>query len=141
MLPAELRRAQVTIDGETTLGGLTLDAVEQIEKLAPFGQANRRPVLCASAVVLAAPPRVIGAGGKHLAMQLRQHGASIRGVAFGAAEWLPHLPAPGQPFHVAFKPKINEFRGRRTAEIELIDWRPEGIEVGRELPQPVAAAT
>ena len=140
-LPVELRRAQVTIDGETTLGGLTLDAVEQIEKLAPFGQANRRPVLCASAVVLAGPPRVIGAGGKHLSMQLRQHGASIRGVAFGAAEWLPHLPAPGQPFHVAFKPKINEFRGRRTAEIEVIDWRPDGIEVGRDLPQPAAAAT
>ncbi|MFM8985613.1 MAG: single-stranded-DNA-specific exonuclease RecJ, partial [Planctomycetia bacterium] len=48
-LPVALRRAQVTIDGETSLGGLTLDAVEQVERLAPFGQANRRPVLCASA--------------------------------------------------------------------------------------------
>ena len=139
-LPAELRRAQITLDGETTLGGLTLDSVEQLEKLAPFGQANRRPVLCASAVTLAEPPRVIGAGGKHLAMQFRQHGAKIRGVAFGAAEWLPHLPAPGQPFHVAFKPKINEFRGRRTAEIEVLDWRPDGIDIGVDLPEPEPAA-
>ncbi len=140
-LPAELRRAQVTIDGETTLGGLTLEAVEQLERLAPFGQANRRPVLCASAVTLAEPPRVIGAGGKHLAMQFRQHGAKVRGVAFGAAEWLPHLPPPGQPFHVAFKPKINEFRGRRTAEMEVVDWRPDGIDVGVDLLEPVAATT
>ena len=140
-LPADLRRAQVAIDGETSLGGLTLDAVEQLERLAPFGQANRRPILCASAVTLAEPPRTIGAGGKHLAMQFVQHGRKVRGVAFGAAEWLPHLPAAGQPFHVAFKPKINEYRGRRTAEMEVIDWRPDGIDVGIDLPEPAAAAS
>jgi len=58
----------------------------------------------------------------------------VRAIAFGAAEWLPHLPQPGQPFDVAFKPKINEFRGRRTAEMELLDWRPEGIEAGAHIP-------
>ena len=132
-MPAALRLAQLSIDGEATLAGLTLDAVEQVEKLAPFGQANRRPVLCASAVQLAEPPRVIGGGGRHLAMNLVQHGARVRGVAFGGAEWLEHLPPPGQPFHVAFKPKINEFRGRRSAEMEVIDWRPDGIDVTVEL--------
>jgi single-stranded-DNA-specific exonuclease len=49
-MPPELRRAQLSLDGETTLAGLTLHAVEQIEQLAPFGQGNRRPVLCASGV-------------------------------------------------------------------------------------------
>jgi len=140
-MPASLRRAQLSLDGETTLAGLSLHAVEQIEQLAPFGQGNRRPMLCASEVVLAESPRTIGGGGRHLSMRLVQHGAEIRGVAFGGADWLPHLPAPGEPFHVAFKPKINEFRGRRTAEMEVIDWRPAGIEIATELPQPAAAAT
>ena len=135
-MPAGLRRAQITLDGETTLAGLTLDTVSQLERLAPFGQGNRRPVLCASGVQLTEPPRAMGGGGRHIAMNLVQHGARLRGVAFGGAEWLPHLPSPGQPFHVAFKPKINEFRGRRTAEMEIIDWRPEGIDVGVELPLP-----
>jgi single-stranded-DNA-specific exonuclease len=138
-LPAELRRAQIAIDGETTLAGLSLDAVEKLEQLAPFGEGNRRPVFCASGVTLAEPPRAMGQAGKHLQLKLEQHGARIRGVAFGGAEWLPHLPAPGQPFHVAFKPKINEFRGRRTAEIELVDWRPDGIPVGVDLPDLAAA--
>jgi single-stranded-DNA-specific exonuclease len=133
MSPA-LRQAQITIDGEATLAGLTLDTVEQMEKLAPFGQSNRRPVLCASGVQLAEPPRTIGGGARHLSMSLVQHGARVRGVAFGGAEWLEQLPAPGQPFHVAFKPKINEFRGRRTAEMEIIDWRPDGIDVAFDLP-------
>ncbi len=133
-LPVDLRRAQLSIDGETSLAGVTLDAVEQLERLAPFGQGNRRPVLCASGVTLAEPPRVIGSGGRHLSLQVSQYGAKVRGVAFGAAEWLPHLPTPGQPFHVAFKPKINEFRGRRTAEMEVVDWRPDGIDVSHDLP-------
>jgi single-stranded-DNA-specific exonuclease len=140
-LPAALRRAEITLDGETTLAALTLEAVEQLERLAPFGQGNRRPVLCASRVALAEPARTMGGGNRHLALRLVQHGAKIRGVAFGGAEWLAHLPPPGQPFHVAFKPKINEFRGRRTAEMEIVDWRPDGVDVGQELPQfaPVAA--
>jgi single-stranded-DNA-specific exonuclease len=139
-MPEQLRRAQITIDGETSLGALTRDTVEQLEKLAPFGEGNRRPVLCASGVTLAEPARTMGQSGKHLQLQLRQHAAKIRGVAFGAGEWLPHLPTPGQPFHIAFRPKINEFRGRRTAEIELIDWRPDGIDVSIDLPEFAASA-
>ena len=137
-MPEELRQAQVTIDGEATIASLTLDTCGQIEKLAPFGQANRRPVLCASAVHLAEPARAMGGGGRHLSMTLIQHGVKIRAVAWGGAEWLPHLPPPGQPFHVAFKPKINEFRGRRTAEMEVVDWRPDGIDITLDLPSPVA---
>ncbi len=139
-LPAALRRPGLRIDGETTLAALTLDTAAELDRLAPFGQGNRRPVLCASEVHLAEPPRLMGGGGRHIAMTLVQHAARIRGVAFGGADWLPHLPAVGSPFHVAFKPKVNEFRGRRTAEVELVDWRPAGIDIGIDLPDPVAAA-
>jgi single-stranded-DNA-specific exonuclease len=139
-MPESLRRAQLTLDGETSLAALTLDTVEQLERLAPFGEGNRRPLLCASGVTLAEPARTIGQSGKTLQLQLRQHGAKIRGVAFGGGDWLPHLPAPGQPFHVAFRPKINEYRGRRSAEVEVVDWRPDGVDVSVDLPAFATAA-
>lgn len=139
-MPAALRLPQITLDGETTLAGLTLDTVAQLERLAPFGQGNRRPIFCASSVRLAEPPRTIGSGARHISVNLVQHGVKVRGVAFGGADWLPHLPPPGQPFHVAFKPKINEFRGRRTAEMEIVDWRPDGVDVGVVLPSPATTA-
>ncbi len=69
-----------------------------------------------------------------MSVKLVQNGVQIRAVAFGGAEWIQHLPPPGEPFNIAFKPKINEFRGRRTAEIELLDWRPNGIDVSVDLP-------
>jgi single-stranded-DNA-specific exonuclease len=137
-MPASLRKAQLTLDGETSLVALTLDTVEQLERLAPFGEGNRRPTLCASGVTLAEPARTIGQSGKTLQLRLVQHGAAIRGVAFGGGEWLPHLPAPGEPFHVAFRPKINEYRGRRSAEVEVVDWRPAGVDVSTDLPALVA---
>jgi single-stranded-DNA-specific exonuclease len=140
-MPNKLRRAQLSIDGETTLAGVTLNAIEQIERLAPFGQGNRRPVLCASRVTLVAPPRAMGEGDRHLSFQLSQHGTKIRGVAWGSSEWLPHLPRPGQPFHIAFKPKINVHGGFRKAEVEVIDWRPDGVDVGIDLPELVTAAS
>ena len=41
-MPASLRLPQITLDGEATLAGLTLDTVQQLERLAPFGQGIRR---------------------------------------------------------------------------------------------------
>ncbi len=61
----EQRVAELWIDGETALASLTLSAVEQIERLAPFGQGNHRPLLCASNLRLAEPPKRIG-NGRHL---------------------------------------------------------------------------
>lgn len=72
-------------------------------------------------------------------MTLVQHGREDPRRGLGAAEWLPHLPAPGQTFHVAFRPKINEFRGRRTAEMEIVDWRPDGPDITKELPPLIAS--
>jgi len=138
-LPASLRVPGLRIDGETALAALTLDTATELDRLAPFGQGNRRPLLCASAVHLAEVPRPMGAGGRHISMTLVQHATRIRGVAFGGAEWLPHLPSPGTPFHVAFRPKVNEFRGRRTAEVEVVDWRPAGVAIDADLPEPAAA--
>ncbi len=139
-MPKELRQAQIQLDGETTIAGVTLQSIGELERLAPFGQGNRRPLLCASGVTCAEPPRTMGNGDKHMSVTLLQNGVRIRAVAFGGAEWIPHLPPPGEPFHIAFKPKINEFRGRRTAELELLDWRPDGIDVSVDLP-PMADAT
>ena len=47
----------IDVEGEAPFSQLTLQTVRQIEQLAPFGQANPRPILCATQVEFAAPPK------------------------------------------------------------------------------------
>jgi len=115
--------AQLLIDAEAPLSAFTMEVVGQIEQLAPFGHGNARPVLCASGVTLAHTPRLMGEGGRHLAVKLSQHETTLRAVAFGREDWAEGLSAANGPLDVAFRPVINSFRGRRSVELHLVDWR------------------
>lgn len=117
--------SEIHFDVEATLDQLDMGTIVQIEKLAPFGMGNARPMFCALDVRISEPPKVIGASGKTLSLQLSQYGKNIRGVAFGQAEeWLPRLEKIDSTIDIAFRPVINEFRGFRKVEIQLADWRP-----------------
>ncbi len=117
------RTAELQIDAEASLQMLTRQTVEQIESLAPFGHGNSRPVLCASNVRLAGEPKKIGATGRHLSMMFDQHGVKIRAVAFGGGDWHEELSRIDGPLSIAFRPVLNNFRGRTSVEIHLDDWR------------------
>ncbi len=122
----EDRTAELWIDSESPFSSLSLATVEQIEQLAPFGHGNTRPLLAATGVTLAEPPKRIGGGGRHLSLRLVQHGVRIRGVAFGGGDWADELTAAAGPISVAFRPVINDFKGRRTVELHMVDWRSDG---------------
>jgi single-stranded-DNA-specific exonuclease len=123
----EDRTPEVRIDAETTFSQMTLNTMQQIEQLAPFGQSNPRPVLCASGVALASPPKRMGGGDRHLTVRLQQHGVAIRAVAFGRGEAADELARLDGLLDVAFRPVINEYRGRRSVEMHLVDWRASQI--------------
>lgn len=131
---AEDRTAELWIDSESPFSSLTLATVEQIEQLAPFGHGNTRPLLSATSVTLGEPPKKIGGGGRHLSLRLVQHGVRLRGVAFGGGDWADDLAAASGPISLAFRPVINDFKGRRTVELHVVDWRADAAE-------PVAAAS
>jgi single-stranded-DNA-specific exonuclease len=118
------RVAELWIDAEAPFSAFTLQIVDQIERLAPFGQGNNRPLLCAHGVVLREPPKRIGGGGRHLALSLEQHGVKLRGVAFGGGDWEADLVAQTGPLAIAFRPVINDFRGHRRVELHVADWQP-----------------
>ena len=104
------------------LGGRTLGAIEQIERLEPFGQGNRRPLFCSSQIEIH-DARTIGSGNKHLAVQVAQHGLRMRGVAFGRGHWADELQQLCEPIALAFRPVINTFRGQRNVELQIEDWK------------------
>ena len=122
-ISSEERVAELFVDAETPLSALTHQAVRQIESLAPFGHGNERPMLCTTDVRLTEPPRRMGTTGRHLSLRLEQHGVALRAVAFGGGDWEQDLAEANGPLAVAFKPVINNFRGRQSVEMQLADWR------------------
>jgi single-stranded-DNA-specific exonuclease len=124
-IPPELRSAELHIDVETPLAALTLNTVRQIEQMAPFGSGNTRPLLCTTSVHLAAPPKRMGDGDRHLLLNLSQHNVRLRAVAFGGGDWHDELAkhAGNGGVSIAFRPTINVFRGQQSVELELADWQ------------------
>ena len=112
------------IDAEAPLPSLTLRTVKQLEEMSPFGQENRRPVLCARSVQLGNEPKRMGRGEKHLTVLLQQQDVQLRAVAFNQGEWADQLQALDGAFDVAYRPVLNEFNGRRNVELQIVDWKP-----------------
>ncbi len=80
------------------------------------------------------PRSRVGLAWEPLLIQARSASKGIRDACTSRAEhyWLRPLCRTS---------KINEFRGHRTTEMEIIDWRPEGIDLGVELPLPAITSS
>jgi single-stranded-DNA-specific exonuclease len=124
-IETQARTAELVIDAEAPFGQLNMATLGAIDRLAPFGQGNPRPLLCATDVRLVEPARRMGGGDRHLSAKLAQHGVELRAVAFGQGDWVEELNQLQSPFDVAYRPVINEFRGRRSVELQLVDWRAD----------------
>ncbi len=110
------------IDAACDLGDLTIDLVHQLDRMAPFGRANDAPVLCVRDVQVAQPPRRVGQNGAHLKFTVSHANRYTGAIAFGMGDLAGDLSA-GAAIDVAFEPKINEWQGRRTAEMVVKDVR------------------
>ncbi|MCB9897075.1 MAG: single-stranded-DNA-specific exonuclease RecJ [Planctomycetes bacterium] len=109
-------------EGELPLAAVTPRLLDQLERLEPFGEANRPPVLgCMGIDVLEA--RRMGGDGLHLAMQLSQGGEPLRAVAFDRGSLADAL-RPADRIDALFRPRWNRYRGRAQVELEIVDLRP-----------------
>jgi single-stranded-DNA-specific exonuclease len=119
--------AQLQIDAETTLKQMNLNTVSMMEKLAPFGAGNPRPVLVASNVELTEAAKAMGAGDRHMTARFTQFGSVMRAVAFGQSDWIESMNSHKGQFDIAFRPNINEYNGMKSVQLQLLDWRVSRI--------------
>jgi single-stranded-DNA-specific exonuclease len=138
-MSAASRVAELRIDAEVPFSALTSSAVADLERLAPFGNSNPRPLLCTSEVTLSEPPKVVGGGQRHLSLRLVQHGVQFKAIAFGGGEWAGELSETEGPISVAFRPFVNHFRGRKSVELQVCDWQPAAA-ARKGQPEPTSAA-
>ena len=124
ILSPEMQTAELLIDAEYPFSVFTSQTVSQIERMAPFGSENRRPIFCTTKVYLDEAPKTMGADNRHFTANFRQENISFRSVAFGQGHWVGEMiPHGGGPFDIAFHVVINTFAGRNKVELQLLDWR------------------
>ena len=109
----------VTPDIVADLQEITYTNAIEIDKIGPFGIGNRMPVIQIMGVRLD-DVQSMGKGGSHLSLKLGSSKRRVRCVWWGFGE-VAHKLSRGMMIDVVGKIKINEFRGQRTAELDLID--------------------
>ena len=100
---------------------LTIRGIESLNQLEPTGNGCPKPVLMMKKMTVERI-QIVG-GGKHMRLRLRGGRNAINAIYFSAS---PETAAicQGDVVDVAFNPQINEFRGERSVQMNILDIRP-----------------
>lgn len=110
------------IDGYLPLADLTLDLVEDLEQLAPFGPGNPPPTLASRNLALRSSTE-LGRTGEHLRLLVEDEaGVSQRVIWWRGAG----SPLPQGPFDLAYTVRASDYRGQRRVKVEWIEARERG---------------
>ncbi len=113
-------RCALEIDCQVEPRQLTLANVEALDQLEPCGAGCPRPVFLMSGLVVDQMSEV--GGGRHLRLRLRRGGHCI-GAIFFSTTILRAGIGLGDQVEVAFTPQVNEFRGTRSVQLNVVDIR------------------
>ncbi len=100
---------------------LTIRGIDALQALEPCGNGCPKPVLVLENVII---DRIslIG-GGRHMRLRLRQGHHMLGAIYFSTTPQSASIE-PGDVVDVAFQPQVNEFRGERSVQLNIMDIRP-----------------
>ena len=108
------------IDALAVLRQFSLDTVNQIERLGPFGQGNPKPVFATMGVRLAGAPRRVGSKRDHLQFAVTDRTGTIRCVGFRMGHLEKKL-IDSESFNIAYEAQINSYNGNHSVEFITAD--------------------
>lgn len=110
-------------------GRVTLQEVEELRALEPYGAGNSRPLFCLQGATLDRAQNV--GQNRHLKVRLSKGSAQFDGIFFSATAERCGCRA-GSRVDAAFYLQVNEFRGSRTVQLQIVDIRPSLCGSARE---------
>ena len=117
-------RTVIDIDCAVTPELLTVRGIDALSKLEPCGNGCPKPVLMMDKMTI---ERISAVGnGRHLRLRLRSGHHSINAIFFSATAESASVE-PGDVVDVVFHPQVNEFRGERTVQMNILDIRPSCV--------------
>ena len=123
----------VDVDAEVEhCGLLSVEQVDGLSVLEPFGAGNPKPVFLLRSVSVQSCGDV--GNGRHLKLRVRRDGAVLDAIFFGVNSAAAGV-SPGDRLDLLFTLQVNEFRGNRTVQLQLCDLRhaPARVQLERDL--------
>ena len=108
---------------------VTLEELEALSVLEPYGSGNARPLFCLLGATLLRTQNV--GQNRHLKLRLGKGCAQFDGIFFSTVAERCGCTV-GDRVDAAFYLQINEFRGSRTVQLQMVDIRPSLYASGRE---------
>ncbi len=114
-------RTSLDIDCAVPPEMLSLGSIESLSALEPCGHGCPKPVLMMKKLTI---ERISPVGsGRHLRLRLRSGRYILNAIYFSATMESASI-AQGDLVDVAFTPQINEFRGEKLVQMNVLDIRP-----------------
>ena len=109
------------LDVELGLLEITVDRLQEMERLKPMGQGNPAVQCVARNLTQARPLQRLGTEKQHVKLWVTDGRATHEAVWWGAGN---EAALPIGRFDLAFAPQINEYNGCRSVQLRVLDWRP-----------------
>jgi single-stranded-DNA-specific exonuclease len=113
-------KPSLRLDAEVGLDEMTFERLAELDKLKPHGQGNPATQFCARNVSHAKPVLRIGAEKQHVKMRVTDGTMTHEAVWWNGGD----KSLPVGKFDLAFAPQTNEFSGRQTIQLKVLDWQP-----------------
>ena len=117
----DVPRTSLDIDCAIEPELLTISNIDSLNILEPCGNGCPKPVLSMNGLTVERINMV--GGGRHMRLRLRRGHSAFGAICFSANPQSTSI-APGDLVDVAFNPQINEYRGERVVQMNVLDIRP-----------------
>jgi single-stranded-DNA-specific exonuclease len=120
LLPNDLVR-KLEVDAVIDLRSIDADFLAQVERFAPFGPQNLRPVFVSRGLKSAGRAQRVGPSANHLRLRVRQGDAIFDGIGFGFGDEADKINRPDSAFDLAYVPEYNHWQGRSKIQLRIRD--------------------
>ena len=110
----------VNLDAVVPLAAMALPRMEELMSLRPFGAGNVPLQFVARNVVLQSLPHRMGNDGQHAKFWVTDGEVSNEVLWWNCGK----QEMPAGHFDLAFAPQINDYNGRRSIQLKMLNWQP-----------------
>ena len=120
-LTADLLKPKLSIDSEIRLREIDWQLIKLINRMAPFGPQNMRPLFLSKGLQVVGTPSIVGKN--HLKLKVRQDGIVMDAIGFNLGDKIYRISPGDQDVEMVFIIDENEYQGRKTIQLRVKDLR------------------